>query len=301
MSMDAQGIDAADPGTWPDTVRLVRCALSEDVGSGDVTTLALVPPGARSAATVLSKSRCVVAGTAVAMEVFRQVDPAILCHVVASDGAAVEIGDAMLSIEGPAGSILTAERTALNIMQRLCGIATLTRRFVEAVRPLPTAILDTRKTTPGMRRLEKYAVRCGGGVNHRMGLFDMVLIKDNHRRFWGRRGQALHLDDAVTEARRRFPGVPVEIEVETEEELVSALPARPEWVLLDNMSPDLMVRCVAMCRGICRTEASGGITLETVRSVAQTGVDAISIGALTHSAPAADLSLELIDHENSSR
>jgi nicotinate-nucleotide pyrophosphorylase (carboxylating) len=163
---------------------------------------------------------------------------------------------------------------------------------------MPVDILDTRKTTPCLRRLEKYAVLCGGGRNHRMGLYDMVLIKDNHRRFWSGTG-ALRLDRAVEEARRRCPGVAVEIEVETEDELANALAARPDWVLLDNMPTAVMARCVTMCRGICRTEASGGVTLETVAAIARTGVDAISVGALTHSAPAADLSLEIVDDEAS--
>lgn len=297
MSLDVQQMKLNNPGEWPETVAIVHEALKEDVGRGDLTTLALVPAGARCGALILARNRCVVAGTGIAVEVFRQVDPAVSCRPVLRDGELAEPGGAVLSIEGPAGAILTAERTALNLMQRLCGIATLTRRFVDAVKPWGTAILDTRKTTPGLRILEKYAVRCGGGTNHRMGLYDMVLIKDNHRRFWTA-GPKLRLDKAVDEARRRWPGIPVEIEVETHEELTNALFARPDWMLLDNMSPELMIRCVAACRGVCRTEASGGITLETIADAARTGVDAISIGALTHSAPAVDLSLEIVDDEH---
>jgi nicotinate-nucleotide pyrophosphorylase (carboxylating) len=188
--------------------------------------------------------------------------------------------------------VLAGERTALNFLQRLSGIATLTRRFVDAVREQGTTILDTRKTTPGYRWLEKYAVRCGGGSNHRAGLYDRVLIKDNHRRFWNEH-EAGRLDLAVRAARRRFPDVPVEIEVESPEELACALRGEPDWVLLDNMSPELLGECVRVCAGRARLEASGGITLANVRDVARTGVDAVSLGCLTHSAPAADLSLEV--------
>jgi nicotinate-nucleotide pyrophosphorylase (carboxylating) len=197
-----------------------------------------------------------------------------------------------MTVEGPVRGILTAERTALNFLQRMSGIATLTRRFVERAGP-SVAILDTRKTTPTLRVLEKYAVLCGGGQNHRFGLYDRCLIKDNHRRLW-RKGGAARLDQAVREARRRFPDREVEVEVENEAELRSALKAGPEWVLLDNMTPAQMKRCVRICDGRVLIEASGGITLKNVAQVAATGVDAISLGCLTHSAPAADLSLEIV-------
>jgi nicotinate-nucleotide pyrophosphorylase (carboxylating) len=296
--MDVSQVTIPDPVAWPETAAIVRGALQEDVGAGDLTTAALVPASAASGAVILARNRCVVSGTGVAAEVFRQVNSALVCRTVVKEGAIVAPGGVVMTVRGPAGAILTAERTALNLLQRMCGIATLTRRFVDAVAPMPVDILDTRKTTPCLRRLEKYAVLCGGGRNHRMGLYDMVLIKDNHRRFWSGTG-ALRLDRAVEEARRRCPGVAVEIEVETEDELANALAARPDWVLLDNMPTAVMARCVTMCRGICRTEASGGVTLETVAAIARTGVDAISVGALTHSAPAADLSLEIVDDEAS--
>jgi len=196
-----------------------------------------------------------------------------------------------MCITGKARAILAGERTALNFMQRLTGIATLTARFVARVKPYGTRILDTRKTTPNWRILEKYAVRCGGGCNHRMGLYDQVLIKDNHRRLWGGRDLA----EAVHMARRRCPGVSVEMEVESEAELERALASRPDWILLDNMTPKRLRRCVRLGRGCCPMEASGGITLGNVRAVAATGVQAISLGCLTHSAPAADLSLEILD------
>jgi nicotinate-nucleotide pyrophosphorylase (carboxylating) len=271
---------------------LIRRALAEDIGSGDVTTLSVVPEGMRGRAAILARGRYVVAGGEVAAEVFRQVDAAIVCRVLAPDGQPVAPDQSILAIEGPIRGMLTGERTALNFMQRLTGIATRTRQFVDKVARHGVKILDTRKTTPTLRLLEKYAVTCGGGTNHRMGLHDMVLIKDNHRRLWQAAGIG-NLQGAVAAARARFPGVPVEVEVESEDELNDALRARPEWIMLDNMPPDRMRRCVDICAGRCRLEASGGVTLDTVEAIAATGVDAISIGGLTHSAPAADLSLEL--------
>lgn len=271
----------------------IRLALREDLGGGpDVTTVSLVPESARVQAVILSRQEIVVAGVEVARRVFEAVDRAIVCEAMVCDGASARAGATVMRLQGPARGILTAERTALNFLQRMCGVATLTRRFVERVAPYGVDILDTRKTTPGLRALEKYAVCRGGGANHRMGLYDRILIKDNHRRLWALEG-AEELGEAVRAARRAFPGVPVEVEVESVAELASALTASPEWVLLDNMSCERLVECVAACRGRCRLEASGGITLENVESVARTGIDAISLGCLTHSAPAVDLSLEL--------
>lgn len=271
---------------------LIRRALAEDIGSGDVTSLSVIPAEARGRALILSRGDYVVAGGDVACAVFAAVDSALKCEGLVRDGMAVKPDEALLSIEGPVRAILTGERTALNFMQRLTGIASRTREFVNRVKPYGTLILDTRKTTPTLRVLEKYAVTCGGGTNHRMGLYDMVLIKDNHRRFWQTAGLR-NLQGAVAAARAKFPGVPVEVEVESEAELRDALRARPEWIMLDNMPPDQMRACVAACAGQCKLEASGGVTLATVAAIAATGVDAISIGGLTHSAPAADLSLEL--------
>jgi len=207
------------------------------------------------------------------------------------EGQSCAAGQTLARLTGNARAILTGERTALNFLQRLCGIATQTRRYVDAVGTYPTKILDTRKTTPGLRLFEKYSVLCGGGANHRFGLYDRVLIKDNHRRLW-HDGAPDCLDLAVAAARQRFPELQVEVEVESLAELRSALKGRPEWVLLDNMPCDLMRTCVELTRGIAKIEASGGITLDRVRDVAATGVDAVSIGGLTHSAPAVDLSLE---------
>lgn len=273
---------------------LIRRALEEDIGPGDVTTLSVIPESARGRAVILARATCVVAGVDVARAVFAEVEPRLTCQARVRDGSLAHPDEVLVTIEGPIRGILTGERTALNFMQRLTGIATRTRQFVEAVQPHDVRILDTRKTTPTLRVLEKYAVTCGGGTNHRMGLYDMVLIKDNHRRLWQQAGIS-NLAGAVEAARRKFPGVPVEVEVESEDELRDALRARPEWILLDNMTPERLARCVQVCDGQARLEASGGVTLDTVKAIAATGVDAISIGGLTHSAPAADLSLELVE------
>lgn len=269
----------------------IRLALEEDIGPGDATTLALVDPAAMASGVIFARQPCRVAGGVVAAAVLRAVDGRTECECLVAEGAEAAANEAILRFRGAAAAILTAERTALNFMQRMCGVATLTSRFVAAVKEFGTAILDTRKTTPGLRVFEKYSVLCGGGQNHRFGLYDRVLIKDNHRRLWDG-GDPARLDQAVAEARRRFPALAVEVEVESLAELRSALLACPDWVLLDNMSCELMRECVAICRGVARTEASGGITLERARAVAATGVDAISLGCLTHSAPAVDLSLE---------
>lgn len=271
---------------------IIRRSVEEDVGPGDATSLALVPSIAAASGTVVSRVECVVAGTEVADMVFQSVDPNLHCTVHIRDGECVKAGASILSVRGPARAILTAERTALNFLQRLCGIATLTRQFVNRVQAHNVMILDTRKTTPGLRILEKYAVVCGGGRNHRMGLYDRVLIKDNHRVFWGNPGSS-RLGDAVKEARRHFPNLLVEVEVESVEELISAMEANPDWILADNMTPDQLREIVRIVARRALVEASGGITLANVESMASTGVDAISLGCLTHSAPAVDLSLEI--------
>lgn len=277
-----------------EVVDLIRRALSEDLGTrGDLTTLALVPEAAAAEAVVLCRRPTAVAGAGIGVAVFQAVDPSLACEIRVADGHGAGAEDVVLAVQGRARSILTAERTALNFMQRLCGIAALTRRFVDMAGRFGVAVLDTRKTTPGLRLLEKYAVVCGGGENHRMGLYDRILVKDNHRKFW-RLGDASRLDLAVAEARAQFPGVLIEVEVETEEELDSALKAAPDWVLLDNVAPEKLRRFVQRCGGRCRLEASGNITLENAEAIAATGVNAISLGCLTHSAPAADLSLEIL-------
>ena len=279
----------------------VRLALDEDLASvdrikrtpwRDATSIALVDPAAVAEGEIYAKGKgCVVSGATVARAVMKAVDPKVAVKILREDGSVVKPGEPILVFRGKARSILAAERTALNFMQRMCATATLTRAFVDAVKRYGTLILDTRKTTPGLRVFEKYAVTCGGGTNHRMGMYDRVLMKDNHRRLW-RGGNPDELDKAVAAARKRFPQLEVEVEVETLRECASALKARPEWIMLDNMSVADMKRCVRMCRGISKTEASGGITLDRAKEVAATGVTAISLGCLTHSAGAVDLSLE---------
>ena len=275
----------------PRAAEAVACALAEDVGSGDATSIALVDPAAKGVGAIYSRVPCVVAGATVAKAVMKAVDRSLKVKILRPDGSAVKPGEEILVFSGKAISILTAERVALNFMQRMCATATLTRRFVDATRRWKTLILDTRKTTPGLRVFEKYAVVCGGGTNHRFGLYDRILMKDNHRRLW-KGGNPDELDQAVVAARRAFPKLAVEIEVESVRECVSALKAKPEWIMLDNMNCADMKKCVKLCRGISKTEASGGITLDRAREVAATGVTAISLGCLTHSAPSIDLTLE---------
>ena len=279
----------------------VRLALDEDLASVervksspwcDATSVALVDPKAVAEGEIYAKGKgCVVAGATVARAVLKAVDPKISVKILKEDGSVVKPGEPILVFRGKARSILAAERTALNFMQRMCATATLAKAFTDAVKRYGTLILDTRKTTPGLRVFEKYAVTCGGGTNHRMGMYDRVLMKDNHRRLW-KGGNPDELDQAVAAARRRFPKREVEVEVETIRECESALKAKPEWIMLDNMSIADMKKCVKLCKGISKTEASGGITLERAKEVAATGVTAISLGCLTHSAGSVDLSLE---------
>ena len=279
----------------------VRLALDEDLASVekvksspwcDATSLALVDPSVVATGEIYAKGGgCVVAGATVAKAVLKAVDPRIKVEILKPDGTMVKEKEPILVFRGRAISILAAERTALNFMQRMCATATLTRRFVDAVKKYGTLILDTRKTTPGLRVFEKYAVLCGGGVNHRMGMYDRVLMKDNHRRLW-KGGDPDELDQAVAASRKAFPRLEVEVEVESIRECVSALKSKPEWIMLDNMSIADMKKCVRLCKGISKTEASGGITLERAKEVAATGVTAISLGCLTHSAGSIDLSLE---------
>jgi nicotinate-nucleotide pyrophosphorylase (carboxylating) len=280
--------------SFPDVKQRIREALAEDLGSDklDATTFALVPKGEKAKAHLIAREKGILAGGSVAAEVFRQVDSSVNVVQKKKDGAEIKPGDVVLTISGSARAMLVAERTALNFVQRMTGIATLTRRYVEEAGNPDVLILDTRKTTPTLRRFEKYSVVCGGGTNHRYGLFDRVLIKDNHLAHWTREGGSLA--DAVTEARKKHPELLVEVEVDTVEQLKEVLAAKPDWVLLDNMPPAVLRRCVKLCAGISKTEASGGVNLKTIRAIAQTGVDAISVGALTHSAPSADLALDFV-------
>jgi nicotinate-nucleotide pyrophosphorylase (carboxylating) len=271
--------------------RAVRAALAEDLGGGDVTTLATVPPAAKSAALMRAREPLVVAGIQFAEMAFKQLSPKIKIERCVRDGRRVQAGDSLLKISGPSRAILSAERVALNFIQRLSGVATATAQFADAVKGSPAKILDTRKTTPGWRRFEKYAVACGGGKNHRIGLFDMVLIKDNHLvALQNEKPNAIAA--AVARARKKFPGLKVEVEADTLEQVAQAAAAAADIVLLDNMTPAQMRQAVKIVRGRAKTEASGGVNLKTVRAIAATGVDFISVGAITHSARAMDIGLD---------
>jgi nicotinate-nucleotide pyrophosphorylase (carboxylating) len=261
----------------------VRSYLAEDVGDGDLTSASVVPEGATLRASVLLKERGVVCGLGVAESVFRELDPDVRFEPLVADGD--EARGEVARVEGNARALLTGERTALNLLGRLSGIATLTRRYVDAVSGTQATILDTRKTTPGLRALEKLAVRCGGGENHRFGLYDGILIKDNHLRLAG--GVAAAVRAASGQ------GVPVEVECETLADVREAVDAGADIVLLDNMTPPDLREAVQLVAGRARTEASGGVTLDTVDAIARTGVDFISIGALTHSARSLDVSMEV--------
>lgn len=273
----------------------VRTALSEDRAGDDVTTQAVVEPGLAARGRLVAREAGVVCGLVVARYVFTTLDEGTAFEAHVGDGDEVEGGTVLASVEGPARAILSGERTALNFVQRLSGVASITSRYVESAKGTDCVILDTRKTTPGLRDLEKYAVRCGGGANHRRDLAVMGMIKDNHREALARQGKTLA--QAVATIRQHAPETPVEIEVDALEELPGALDAKPEWILLDNMTTGQLREAVAIVAGRARLEASGGITLERVAEIAETGVDAISSGALTHSAPALDIALD-IDFED---
>jgi nicotinate-nucleotide pyrophosphorylase (carboxylating) len=294
---------------------LIRRSFAEDVGTGDVTSLATIPATAVAHARIIAKAPLVCAGLPLAQRVFRTLDSDAAITLLAKDGEIVEKGRALLQIHGRARAVLTAERTALNFLAHLSGIATLTHRFVERLAGTNAKIRDTRKTTPGLRMLEKYAVRMGGGANHRIGLYDAILLKENHIALAGgvtaALGQAhayassqikpqdMTAYEATAGPRGASPGssLPIQIEVRNERELRDALNAGAESVLLDNMTPDAARRCVQLARNLrreCVVEISGGITIDNARAYAETGADFLSSGALTHSAPAADLSL-LVD------
>ncbi len=271
--------------------RAVKAALAEDIGSGDVTTLAIVPEAMTSVATMRAREPLVVAGLAFAQQAFQELSAAEDISRPAQDAQRLAAGGALLTLSGPTRAILGAERVALNFVQRLSGVATLTAQFVEAVKGNGAKILDTRKTTPGWRRFEKYAVACGGGQNHRLGLFDMVLIKDNHLAAL-KHEQPNPIIAAVRRARARYPGLRIEVEADTLDQVEQALAASVDIILLDNMNPAQLRQAVEKCKGRARTEASGGVTLGNVRAIAETGVDFISVGALTHSARAVDIGLD---------
>jgi nicotinate-nucleotide pyrophosphorylase (carboxylating) len=272
--------------------QLISQALAEDLSRQDVTTKALIPGTHKGKALIVAKGRGVIAGTGIAKQVFLKVDPKLEMDIIISDGAEVKPGDVIARIEGKTSSILKAERVALNFLQRLSGIASETASYVQAIKGLSVYITDTRKTTPGLRTLEKYAVRVGGGKNHRMHLANGILIKDNHIAALSHRG--LGIKEIVAQARQKAsPELKIEIEVKTPDEAIQAAEAGADIVMLDNMNLKDMRQAVRLVKGRVLTEASGGITLKNVRAVAKTGVDRISIGAITHSPKALDISLEL--------
>lgn len=271
---------------------LIHLALSEDVGKRDLTSEAVIENRLSGKAIIVAKQEGIIAGLPVAKMVFQMVNPRIIFNQLKQDGERIKKGEKVASIQGKVKTILAAERTALNFLQRLSGIATLTTKYVEKIKGTRTRILDTRKTTPGLRVLEKYAVKAGGGENHRMGLFDMILIKENHIKAAG------GISDAIKRARSKYPRQKIEVEVRSLSELREAIESKPDWIMLDNMKIQQMKKAVKMIRSTgpnIKIEASGGINLRNVRKIALTGVDFISVGALTHSAPALDLSLILIE------
>ncbi len=305
----------------PELAHLIRSALEEDIGAGDATVAALISPSANARARIVAKQDLVMAGLPLAERVFRSLDPNVSFKAECAEGSRAQPGGRIASLSGRAAAILSGERTAMNFLAHLCGVATAAHKYVQAMAGTKVRLRDTRKTTPLLRALEKYAVRCGGGTNHRFGLYDAILIKENHIASAGGVGEALrrarawsrnqaapgarepsHADRALTAYESYVPpapaspsaAIPIQIEVRNEAELREALEAQADSVLLDNLSPDECARLVTLVRAIrpaCTIEASGGVDLTTVRAYAESGVDFISVGALTHSAPAADLSL----------
>lgn len=276
----------------PSTLALIRAAITEDVGPGDVTSEFFIPADSRSRAQIVAREPGIVAGMEVVEEVFRQIDPQIEVKPLIADGQPFEPQSILLEARGSTRSLLTAERTALNFLQRLCGVATQARRYVEAVKPHPVEVWDTRKTTPGWRLLEKAAVKCGGGINHRMGLYDHAMVKDNHH---AANPSLQALQANIRRLRAERPGVRVQLEAASLQQVRDFLPLEGvDMLLLDNMSVAQLREAVQMVNGKLWLEASGGITLDTIHDVAATGVNAISVGALTHSARALDLALDLL-------
>jgi len=269
----------------------VKAALAEDIGGGDVTTLATVPKSLAFVTVLRAREPLVVCGLDFAKAAFTRLSWSVKTENLVHDGTHVARGENLLRISGSARAILSAERVALNFVQHLSGIATLTAQFVAAVKGTRAQILDTRKTTPGWRRFEKYAVACGGGRNHRIGLFDMVLIKDNHLAAL-RNEKPNAVAAAIQQARKKFPKLKIEVEADTLEQVAQAADAGADIILLDNMTPDQMRSAVKIAKGHAKTEASGGVNLDTVRAIAGSGVDFISVGALTHSARAVDIGLD---------
>ncbi len=285
-------MDNIDP--WQQIDQLINLALAEDVGSGDATTLALAPQCATLSAVFTAREPGVLAGVEVMQHLFKAIDPGVIITPILNDGDKFTKGDKLAAISGPARSVLTGERLALNILQHMCGVASETNKYVQAVAGTKAKIYDTRKTKPGHRAIEKMAVKLGGGANHRQGLYDMILIKDNHLALANIASPAA----AVRQARQNSE-LEIMIEVDTLEQFANVLPEEPEYVLLDNMGPDMLKEAVAMADAYATNggrrpmlEASGGINFDTVSAIAQSGVERISVGAITHSAPALDIGLD---------
>ncbi len=291
--MTLTGLKSREMGLTKDQYsQIIDQAIAEDLGWGDCTTNALIPETQRGIATIRAKADGVLAGIEVARQVFLKIDPELKVDILIKDGNVLKPGDAIARIEGRIASLLKAERTALNFLQHLSGIATETGRYVEAIKGLPAKIVDTRKTIPGLRVLEKYAVLMGGGKNHRMHLGDGILIKDNHLKALRRQG--LGLKEVIAKARaQNTAGLKIEVEAKSPEEAVEAADAGAGIVMLDNMSLDDMRKAVGLIKGRCLIEASGGVNLDRVRAIAETGVDIISAGALTHSPKALDINMKL--------
>ena len=276
----------------PDMERLIELAIMEDYSAGDATTEALISPDIGGKATIVSDESGVLAGLDIALEVFHKMAPDVKTERLLSDGDFLETGSRIANIQGPLGSILTTERTSLNFLRKLSGVATETSKYVNAIKGTNATIIDTRKTTPGFRSLQKYAVRMGGGTNHRQNLGDGILIKDNHIRTLALEGMSLK--DVIKKAHANASHtIKIEVEVEDLAQVKEALESGAQIILLDNMTPIEMGKAVALCGGKAITDASGGINLSSVRAVAESGVDLISVGALTHSAPDLDISLDI--------
>jgi nicotinate-nucleotide pyrophosphorylase (carboxylating) len=268
----------------------VDIAIAEDVGAGDLTSLFFIPEGRVSRGRIFAKEACVIAGVEIVQRIYRKLDPNLEFRLLSQDGSVVKSGETVVELAGLTRTILTGERVALNFIQRLSGVATLTAQFVAAVQGTGVTILDTRKTTPGLRSLEKAAVRAGGGRNHRMGLYDGVMVKDNH--LLARPG----LQEAILSIRRTYPDILIEVEADSIDQVREFVNLDGiDVILLDNMDPDQLRACVSLRKAALKFEASGGVSLATVRQIAETGVDFISVGQLTHSARAIDFSLELVD------
>jgi len=273
---------------WSAVDRMIDIALEEDLGDGDITTLSTVRPGIVGIGQVTAKQPCVAAGLFLVERIYQRIDPEVSVTVLIEEGRKVSSGTVLCRLDGPVRSLLMGERTVLNFLQRICGTATFAARFVRAVRKTSARIYDTRKTTPGLRTLEKYAVRAAGGCNHRMGLYDAVLIKENHVAAAG------SVDRAIKKVRRAHKGLPIEVEVRNFEELVLAVEYGADIVLLDNMNAGQIRKAASLVGDRVELEVSGGVNLRSARRIAETGVSRISVGALTHSAPAVDLSMMII-------